>query len=149
MNVPLEDFNRQEAERLATDARQTIERRAAREKSLTPAFEAARFVGLSSNMPTNAPFIFDVAIANFEGREKFSLFVPTKEASALEDNSTYLVGFTPMNKEEHKSATAMQFYINSMDRPSPIMGEMTAATSVPAGVVKALSAGGMTPSLRE
>lgn len=129
MNVALQDWKKQEAERMAAASKIHIEYQADRAKRLTPAFETARFVGFSGDMPTNAPLSLEASIANFEDKDgkTFSLFLDRKNEEKLTKDNDYLVGFTPMLLDEHKSVTAMQFFLNATMRPSPIMGEFVFA----------------------
>lgn len=134
MHYALDNYNREEAARIEAANKATIERQLERAKRLNPVFEAARFTGFSGNMPTNEPMTFDTRIANFEGKTSFSLFIPEKDSDQLAIDREYLVGFSPMMLDEHKSPTAMQFFLNAMTRPSPIMGEFVAAQPVPKGM---------------
>lgn len=131
MNVALEHWNRQEAERVAAVNQARLEYNTDRAKRLSPAFETARFVGLTSDMPTNTPLSLETSVANFVSKDgnPFSLFVDKRNEDKLTKDNDYLVGFTPMLLDEHKSITSMQFFLNAMMRPSPIMGEFVFARS--------------------
>lgn len=150
MNYPLQKFHEEESARTEAANKAALQRHVEREERLRPAFETARFAGFSSNMPTNSPLIFETVLADFEGKDdqKFSLFIPQKDVDVLTKDKDYIVGFTPMRMEEHKSPSAMQFFISSMMRESPVMGEFVNAAPIPSGLVKVQPSGGTSPSPR-
>ena len=129
MNYALIKWKAEEDARIEAATQALLERKADREKRLSPAFETARFLGLSDDVPTSVKW--EASIANFMGKDgkPFSLFVDKRNEEKLTKDDDYLVGFTPMLLDEHKSVTAMQFFLNAMMRPSPIMGEFVFARS--------------------
>lgn len=147
----LKTWKAEEQARSVAAAQAHREYQVARKESLRPVFETAQFVGFSSNMPTNLPLIVDAGLADFIDKDgkSFSLFIDLKDMGKLAEDHDYLVGFAPSHLHEHAhSPVAMQFFINSMMRSSPILGNFADAQPLPDGIVKKTPNAATIPSPR-